>query len=149
MYGAVTGRVRELATLQTIGFVRRAIALSLIQEGVLLAAAGSLIAGMLAVLLVQEVAVRFTMGAFALNVDSVTLLFGFGTGVLIGILGSIPPAIRAHSFYCGGRPEGHLILAKGVLHETCTWFYCMRIDRGRCHRGLYSESCRAGKGASH
>jgi putative ABC transport system permease protein len=95
MYGAVTGRVRELATLQTIGFVRRAIALSLIQEGVLLAALASLIAGVIGVLVVQGVAVRFTMGAFSLNVDSITLLIGFGTGLLIGVMGSVPPAIRA------------------------------------------------------
>lgn len=95
MYGAVTGRVRELATLQTIGFVRRAIAISLIQEGVLLAAAGSLIAGLIGVLIVQGAAVRFTMGAFTLNVDGTTLLIGFGTGLLIGVFGSIPPAIRA------------------------------------------------------
>ena len=32
MYGAVVGRVRELATLQAVGFRRRAIAISLIQE---------------------------------------------------------------------------------------------------------------------
>jgi putative ABC transport system permease protein len=95
MYGAVTGRIRELATLQTIGFVRRAIALSLIQEGVLLAALASLIAGVIGVLVVQGVAVRFTMGAFSLNVDSITLLIGFGTGLLIGVMGSVPPAIRA------------------------------------------------------
>jgi ABC-type lipoprotein release transport system permease subunit len=95
MYGAVTGRVRELATLQTLGFVRRAIALSLIQEGVLLTAAGSLIAAVIGVLVLQGAAVRFTMGAFTLNIDGVTLLVGFGTGLLIGVIGSIPPAIRA------------------------------------------------------
>jgi putative ABC transport system permease protein len=95
MYGAVVGRVRELATLQTIGFVRRAIAISLIQEGVLLAALASLIAGIIGVLIVQGMAVRFTMGAFTLNVDGTTLLTGFGTGLLIGVVGSIPPAIRA------------------------------------------------------
>ncbi|HEX2184322.1 MAG TPA: MMPL family transporter, partial [Chloroflexota bacterium] len=43
MYGSVLGRVRELAMLQTLGFTRRAIALSLVQEGALLAAAGSLL----------------------------------------------------------------------------------------------------------
>jgi hypothetical protein len=35
------------------------------------------------------------MGAFSLNVDSITLLIGFGTGLLIGVMGSVPPAIRA------------------------------------------------------
>ncbi len=95
MYGAVTGRVRELATLQTLGFARRAIAISLIQEGVLLASAASLIAGVIGVAVLEGAAVRFTMGAFTLSVDSTTLLVGFGTGLLIGVVGSIPPAIRA------------------------------------------------------
>jgi ABC-type antimicrobial peptide transport system permease subunit len=40
-------------------------------------------------------AVRFTMGAFTLSVDSVALLVGCGTGLLLGIVGAIPPAIKA------------------------------------------------------
>lgn len=95
MYGAVVGRVRELATLQTLGFVRRAIALSLIQEATVLASAGSLLAAVLALLLVNGLAVRFTMGAFVLRIDSVTLLIGCGTGLFLGVLGAIPPAVRA------------------------------------------------------
>jgi ABC-type lipoprotein release transport system permease subunit len=93
MYGAVVGRVRELATLQALGFGRRAIALSLIQEGTLLAAASRDAA--LALLIVNGVAVRFTMGAFVLRIDGPALLLGCGTGLLLGVVGSIPPAVRA------------------------------------------------------
>ncbi len=67
MYGSVVGRVQELATLQTIGFIRRAITLSLIQEAVLLAAAASLLAAVVALRVLNGAAVRFTMGAFALR----------------------------------------------------------------------------------
>jgi len=95
MYGAVVGRVRELAALQTIGFVRRAIALSLLQEAVLLASAGALLATAIAILLLNGVAIRFTMGAFQLRVDHVAVSAGLISGVLIGLLGAIPPAIRA------------------------------------------------------
>ena len=95
MYGSVVGRIRELATLQTIGFVRRAMLLSLIQEGVLLAAAASLLATIVAVVFVNEAAVRFTMGAFALRIDEVAVLIGCGVGLMLGVLGAIPPAIRA------------------------------------------------------
>jgi putative ABC transport system permease protein len=95
MYGAVVGRVRELATLQTIGFVRRAIALALIQEGMLLAAGGSLLAALLALTIVNGTAVRFTMGAFILRIDSVAVLIGCGTGLLLGLIGAIPPALRS------------------------------------------------------
>ena len=95
MYGAVIGRAQELAALQAIGFRRRAIVLSLLQEAALLAAAGSLIAALVALLFVHNMAVRFTMGAFALRIDSTTILIGCGIGLLIGVVGAIPPAIRA------------------------------------------------------
>ena len=95
MYGAALGRIRELSTLQTIGFARRAIVLSLVQEGVILAAAGCLIASVLAITLVNGAAVRFTMGAFVLWIDSVAVLVGCGAGLLLGLVGSIPPAIQA------------------------------------------------------
>jgi len=95
MYGAVVGRIRELSTLQAMGFRRRAITLSLIQEAVLLAVGGSLIASVLAFSLINGTAVRFTMGAFALRVDSVAIVVGCGTGLLLGLLGAIPPAMKA------------------------------------------------------
>jgi len=95
MYGAVVGRIRELAMLQTLGFQRRAIVLSLIQEATLLATAGALLAVIAAVFLLNGVAVRFTMGAFTLQVDRVAVFIGLMTGLLIGILGAIPPSIRA------------------------------------------------------
>jgi ABC-type antimicrobial peptide transport system permease subunit len=95
MYGAVAGRIREIATLQAIGYRRRAILLSIIQEGVLLAAAASLIAGTIALVLLNGLAVRFTMGAFMLRIDGVAILFGCGVGLLLGALGALPPAIKA------------------------------------------------------
>jgi ABC-type lipoprotein release transport system permease subunit len=95
MYGAVAGRVRELATLQTLGFSRRAVALSLVQEGALLAAAGSLAAAAIALAVVNGAAVRFTMGAFTLRVDGPAVVIGCGTGLLLGVFGAIPPAVRA------------------------------------------------------
>jgi len=98
MYGAVVSRVRELSTLQAIGFRRRAVAASLIQEALLLAMAASLLAAVIALGLVNGTAVRFTMGAFALRVDSVGILIGCGTGFLLGLLGAIPPAIKSLRF---------------------------------------------------
>lgn len=95
MYGAVAGRNRELATLQAIGYRRRAILVSLVQEGALLAAAGSLLAGVIALTLLDGVAVRFTMGAFTLRIDEVAILIGCGVGLLLGVIGALPPAIKA------------------------------------------------------
>lgn len=95
MFGAVVGRVREMAALQTMGFLRRAIALSLIQEAALLATTASIVAVALALVLLNGTAVRFTMGAFALRVDSFAVFVGLSTGLFIGVAGAIPPALRA------------------------------------------------------
>jgi len=95
MYGAVVGRVREFAMLQTLGFLRRAIALALMQEAVLLAMTGSLLATLLALVVADNAAVRFTMSAFALRIDGTAVLVGCGAGLLLGVLGAIPPSIRA------------------------------------------------------
>ncbi len=95
MYGAVAGRIREIATLQAIGYRRRAILVSLVQEGVLLAAAGSLLSGVIALTMLNGMAVRFTMGAFTLRIDSVAILIGCGVGLLLGVLGALPPALKA------------------------------------------------------
>jgi ABC-type lipoprotein release transport system permease subunit len=95
MYGSVVGRIPELSTLRTIGFMRRAIVVSLVQEGLLLAAAASLLAALIALVFVNGTAVRFTMGAFSLRVDSMAVLIGCGVGLMLGFFGAIPPAIRA------------------------------------------------------
>ena len=95
MYAAVAGRVREFGALQALGFQRRAIAASLLQESLLLAAFSTLLAAGLAVLLLQGMAVRFTMGAFPLSVDREALFVGCGAGLALGVLGAIPPAFRA------------------------------------------------------
>ena len=80
---------------QVLGFVRRSVVISLIQEGVLIAVAASLLAALIALVFVNGAAVRFTMGAFALRIDSMAVLVGCGVGFTMGLLGAIPPAIRA------------------------------------------------------
>ncbi|MFK7821005.1 MAG: ABC transporter permease [Planctomycetaceae bacterium] len=95
MYGSVVGRISELSMLRTVGFGRRAIIVSLVQEGVLLASAASLLAALLALVLVNGAAVRFTMGAFALRIDNTAILIGCAVGLSLGVIGAIPPAIKA------------------------------------------------------
>ena len=64
-------------------------------DAALLAAAASLSAALLALVLMDDSAVRFTMGAFALRIDGGCVLIGCGVGFALGLLGTIPPAIRA------------------------------------------------------
>ena len=87
---------------------------SLVQEGVILAAAASLLATVVALVFVNDAAVRFTMGAFSLRIDEVAVLIGCGVGLLLGVLGAIPPAIRALRMPRCGRIEGDLKLRKQI-----------------------------------
>ena len=94
MYAAFASRVREIGMLQSLGFSRRAVVVSLMQESVLAALSGALIAAVLALLLLDGVAVRFSMGAFGLRLDAATLALGLLAGLVLGLAGAWPPAVR-------------------------------------------------------
>ncbi|MHC4924490.1 MAG: ABC transporter permease, partial [Planctomycetota bacterium] len=94
LYAAFAARIRELASLQVLGFSRGAILWSLVQESALLAAAGSLVAGIVALLLLDGLAVRISMGAFGLDVNGTVMALGMGSGALLGLCGALPAAWR-------------------------------------------------------
>ncbi len=95
MYGAVVGRIRELATLQALGFRRRAILLTLVQEATLMSCLAALAACAIGISTVDGAAVRFTMGAFMLRIDSLAIAVACGVAGLLGVVGALPPAIKA------------------------------------------------------
>jgi putative ABC transport system permease protein len=92
MYAAFASRVRELGMLQCLGFRRAAIVVSLVQESCVAAAAGAVIAAAVALWLLDGVAVQFSMGAFGLRIDAPVLVIGLAAGLLLGIVGALPPA---------------------------------------------------------
>ncbi len=94
MYAAFAARVREVGMLQSLGFNRLAIVANLTEESVFAAACGTLIGATLGLLLLNGLAVRFSMGAFALTIDAPVLLTGIVGGLAVGFIGAIPPAIR-------------------------------------------------------
>ena len=94
MYAAFAGRVREVGALQALGYSRRAVVVSLVQESVLAAAAGTLVACLIAVLFLDGVTVSFSSGVFGLRVDETVLTLGVAAGLALGLLGALPPAIR-------------------------------------------------------
>ena len=94
MYAAFASRVREVGSLQALGFPRYAIVLSLIQESVLATAAGALIGAAIALVALNGVNVRFSMGVFGLVIDSPVLAAGLCAGLLLGVIGALPPAWR-------------------------------------------------------
>jgi len=94
MYAAFASRVREVGTLQSLGFPRRAVVLSFVQESLLAGAAGAVLGAAACLLLLDGLAVRFSMGAFGLLLDGPTVGFGIAAGLLLGLFGSIPPTLR-------------------------------------------------------
>lgn len=94
MYAAFASRIRELGTLQSIGYRRLAIVWSMIQESTLATAAGGLLACAVGVFLLDGVAVRFSMGAFGLRIDEAVIGLGLLTGLALGVVGALPPAVR-------------------------------------------------------
>ena len=94
MYAAFASRVREIGSLQAIGFPRYAIVASLVQESVLATAAGALLAAAAGFLLLDGLTVRFSMGVFGLVIDSSVLLLALAAGLFLGVIGALPPAYR-------------------------------------------------------
>ena len=94
MYASFAARVREMGSLQALGYPRRAIVLSLVQESILTSALGTLAGACAAILLLDGIAVNFASGAFELQIDGPVLGFGLLAGLCLGAIGAIPPAIR-------------------------------------------------------
>jgi putative ABC transport system permease protein len=94
LYAAFASRVREMATLQSIGFGRGALLVSLVQESTLACLTGALLASVVAVVLLDGRTLPFSIGAFTLEVGPGVAITGIVTGLLLGLLGALPPAFR-------------------------------------------------------
>lgn len=94
LYAAFASRVREIATLQAIGFRRIAILISLIQESMMTSLLGALLGAILASLLLSDRLVYLSTGTFQLTLGPETLMVGVLAGVGLGLLGALPPAFR-------------------------------------------------------
>jgi putative ABC transport system permease protein len=94
MYAAFASRVREVGALQAMGFSRRTIVKSLVQESLLAAMCGTLIAILLGIIFLDGLTVQFSLGAFGLVIDSAVILLAIAAGCAVGIIGALPPAIR-------------------------------------------------------
>jgi putative ABC transport system permease protein len=100
MYSAVAERGREIATMRALGFGGGAVVLSFVLESLFIAFAGGLL-GCLAVLPMNG----FTTGtmnwqtfshlAFAFKIGPLLLVQGIVFALLMGLIGGVPPAIRA------------------------------------------------------
>ena len=94
LYAAFASRIREMATLQAIGYTRSALLVSLVQESLLATLTGSLIAFLIAAFFLDGRTIPFSVGTFTLALSPGVILTGLITGLLLGTLGTLPPALR-------------------------------------------------------
>ncbi len=100
MYSAVSERSREIAVLRAIGFGSGSIVLSFVSESLLIALAGGIV-GCLAVLPINGITTgtmnwqTFAHLSFAFRVTADLLGLGLVFALAMGIVGGLPPAIRA------------------------------------------------------
>jgi putative ABC transport system permease protein len=97
MYAAFASRVREIGTLQSMGYRRGAILWSLVQESVLATMAGSIAACIIGLVFLDGLSVRFSMGAFGIVIDAFVVGIAMLAGVVVGVIGAVPPAWRCLS----------------------------------------------------
>jgi len=100
MYSAVSERSREIATMRAIGFGSGTIVLSFLFEAICIALIGGAI-GCIIVLPLNGLTTgtmnwqTFSHLAFAFRVTPGLLIAGIVFSLLMGILGGVPPAVRA------------------------------------------------------
>jgi len=95
MYAAVSARSREIATLRALGFNGFPVAVSVILEAVVLAAAGALIGAAIAWALYDGKQDAFGANVFTLRVTPAMVGLGIVWAVVLALLGGLFPSIRA------------------------------------------------------
>ena len=100
MYSAIAERAREIATLRAVGFGSGSIVVSFVLESLCIALVGGLL-GCVVVLPLNGLTTgtinwqTFSHLAFAFRVTPDLLAMGIAFALLMGLVGGVPPAIRA------------------------------------------------------
>jgi putative ABC transport system permease protein len=101
MYTAVAARTREIATLRALGFGGGPVVLSVLAESVVLAAAGGVLGGSLAWVILDGYQTTtlnwqtYTQVAFAFRVTPALLVEGVFYAMAMGLVGGLLPAMHA------------------------------------------------------
>ena len=108
MYSAVASRTREIATLRALGFGSSPVAVSVLAESLVLAAAGGVIGGALAYLIFNGYHTStlnwrtFSQVTFAFRVTPRLLVTAIVVTLPMGLIGGLFPAIRAGTMPIAG-----------------------------------------------
>ncbi len=94
LYGVVSRRTREMATLRAIGYGALPAATSVVFEALLLSLAGALAGGGVAWILFSGHEIMLDENVYTLLVSPRLVAFGIGWALVLAALGSLLPAIR-------------------------------------------------------
>jgi putative ABC transport system permease protein len=100
MYSAIAERSREIATMRALGFTSGTVVVSFVAESLFIALAGGVL-GCLAALPMNGFTTStinwqtFSHLAFAFRITPVLLAQGIIFALLMGLIGGVPPAVRA------------------------------------------------------
>jgi len=92
MYAAYISRRKEMGTLEVLGFHRKSIYLTLLQEAVIANLIGAIIAMIFSMLFLEGFSISFATGVFYLTFDRTIFLIGLICGIGLGVLGTAVPA---------------------------------------------------------
>jgi putative ABC transport system permease protein len=94
MYTAVMGRVREIGTLQVIGFSKGSVLAGILTESIMIALTSGVMGCALGYL-ANGLPMKIPMAAFKVRVDWTVYLWALVAALLIGLIGAFIPAFRA------------------------------------------------------
>jgi len=92
LYAAFSARIREMATLQAVGFKRPALLVSLLQESLLATMLGALLAAIFALTVADGLTIPFSIGTFVIDISPSVLGLGLVGGLVLAVIGALPPA---------------------------------------------------------
>lgn len=92
LHAAFASRIAEMGTLQAIGFSRRALFASLLQESLLATLAGALAASWIGITWLDGLTIPFSIGTFTVTLTPAILVLGIACGAALAAFGTIPPS---------------------------------------------------------
>jgi putative ABC transport system permease protein len=92
LYATFSSRIREFGTLQAIGFSRKSIFISILEEAMSTGVLAAITAITVAFLFIQDISFPFAIGVFTFDFNNTVILTGMFSGILLSLAGVLPPS---------------------------------------------------------
>ena len=92
LYATFSSRIREFGTLQAIGFSRKSIFISILEEAMSTGVLAAITAITFAFLFIQDISFPFAIGVFTFDFNNTVILTGMFSGILLSLAGVLPPS---------------------------------------------------------